>query len=117
MRYLVSWTLLPVPPDMAKIALTLLKASEAYTSGLKQKGVNVLVCGAISRPLASMVLSSGIDLIPWIAGDVEEIMKALIEGKISDPKFLMPGCCRGRRRFGNRRGPFRRGEGSGQQPR
>jgi len=39
MRYLVKWNLLPVPPDMAKIALTLLKGSQEYTGGLAKKGV------------------------------------------------------------------------------
>jgi len=39
MRYLLKWNLLPVPHDMAKIALTLLKGSQAYTGGLAKKGV------------------------------------------------------------------------------
>jgi len=39
MRYLMQWDLLPVPPEMAKTALTLLKASQAYTSGLLKKGI------------------------------------------------------------------------------
>jgi muconolactone delta-isomerase len=39
MRYLLQWVLLPVPPEMAKTALSLLKASQAYTSGLAKKGV------------------------------------------------------------------------------
>ncbi len=39
MRYLVTWKMMPVPPDMAKIALTLLKGSQAYTGGLAKKGV------------------------------------------------------------------------------
>jgi muconolactone delta-isomerase len=39
MRYLVKWKQMPVPPDMAKIALTLLKASQASTGELTKKGV------------------------------------------------------------------------------
>lgn len=38
MRYLVKWEILPVPPNMAKTALALLKASRAYTGGLMKQG-------------------------------------------------------------------------------
>lgn len=38
MRYYISWTLLPVPPEMAETAWTLLKASREYSSGLIKKG-------------------------------------------------------------------------------
>jgi muconolactone delta-isomerase len=38
MKYLVKWKLLPVPPEMAKTALTLLEASRKYTSNLIKQG-------------------------------------------------------------------------------
>ena len=38
MRYLLTWNLLPVPPEMAKTALMLLKASREYTGGLMKQG-------------------------------------------------------------------------------
>lgn len=66
--------------------------------------VDTLICGAISRPLASMITAAGIELIPWISGQVEEVLQAFLRGALFTPQFLMPGCAgqwgsgRGRRR-------------------
>jgi len=67
-------------------------------------GVNTLVCGAISYAMRELVVSYGIELVPFVAGNLREVIDAWIEGKIHDGHFAMPGCCpEGRRRRG--RGP------------
>jgi predicted Fe-Mo cluster-binding NifX family protein len=72
----------------------------ALTAG----GVDVLLCGAVSRPLYEMLETAGIDVTPFLSGPVEVLLQAFIEDRISDPLFLMPGCCRRRRRrWGKRR--------------
>lgn len=38
MRYLVTWNILPVPPEMAKIALALNEATEAWMEAEKKAG-------------------------------------------------------------------------------
>jgi muconolactone delta-isomerase len=38
MRYLVTWKVLRAPPEMAKVALALLKASDEYTEKLVKEG-------------------------------------------------------------------------------
>ena len=78
-------------------------------------GINVLICGAISRPFALLIASSGVSIIPWISGQVDEVIRAFLEGELSDPRFLMPGCCRhGRsRRSGGGPGKRHRGPRSG----
>lgn len=43
---------------------------------LAELGVDTLVCGAISRPLHEIVLGYGIQVIPFVAGDLREIIKA-----------------------------------------
>lgn len=65
---------------------------------LSELGVEVLVCGAVSRPLAEQVALAGIRLIPFIAGEVDEILRAYLEGGLPSDEFLMPGCCGERRR-------------------
>jgi predicted Fe-Mo cluster-binding NifX family protein len=55
-------------------------------------GVDTLICGAISRPVASMVTTAGIKLIPWISGQVEEVLQAFLKGELLTPQFIMPGC-------------------------
>jgi predicted Fe-Mo cluster-binding NifX family protein len=59
-------------------------------------GVNVLICGAVSRPFLKMLVSSGITLIPEISGAVEEVLQAYFKGTLSQTRFLMPGCKRGK---------------------
>ena len=66
---------------------------------LSRGGTNVLICGAISWPLEMAVSSAGIQVIAQVCGHVEEVLRAFFEGKLSDPAFLMPGCCGRRRRF------------------
>ena len=67
---------------------------------LADLGVNVLVCGAISRPLAGFLSAAGIVVIPWVSGAPEEILRAYLTDRLSDPCWRMPGCG-GRHRHGN----------------
>ena len=71
---------------------------------LTELGVNVLLCGAISNPLAMMLSASGIEVVPFLTGEIEETLGSYLAGKFPDEKFLMPGCCRRRRRFRGGRG-------------
>jgi predicted Fe-Mo cluster-binding NifX family protein len=72
---------------------------------LAELGVGTLVCGAISRPVHDMVASHGIRVIPFVAGDVDSVVKAWLSGELVGDAFAMPGCCRRRRhRFHGMRG-------------
>jgi predicted Fe-Mo cluster-binding NifX family protein len=66
---------------------------------LKDVGVDTLICGAISQPLAASVQVAGIRLIPFVAGPVVDVLKAYLEGTLTAPAFQMPGCCGAKRRF------------------
>jgi len=84
----------------------------AKVAMLDDNKVDTLICGAVSRPFAAMVIHSGIRLVPFISGSLEDVLDAYLQGRLSDPRFLMPGyekgmhwCSRGRCR---RRGRFRR---------
>lgn len=63
---------------------------------LAELGVEILVCGAVSRPLAEMIAARGIRLIPFVAGGTEEVVAAFLSGGLPSPRLAMPGCC-GRR--------------------
>jgi predicted Fe-Mo cluster-binding NifX family protein len=68
---------------------------------LAELGVATLVCGAISRPLHEMVEAYGVEVIPYIAGDLHEVIDAWLNGGLDQDQFIMPGCCgRGRGRGG-----------------
>lgn len=79
---------------------------------LSDLGIDVLVCGGISRPLAMMLQTAGIRTVPWIAGPVEDIVQAYLVGRLPHPRWMMPGCLGQRRQ--HRGGPWgqgRRGRG------
>jgi len=74
---------------------------------LAELGVGVLVCGAISRPLQELVQAQGIQVIPFVAGELREVVQAWRDGRLESRQFAMPGCCgRGRwqQRFRGRAG-------------
>jgi predicted Fe-Mo cluster-binding NifX family protein len=72
---------------------------------LVELDVDVLICGAISRPLADMVRASGIRIIPWMKGNVNDVLTWYLTGTPVEPRFLMPGRRHRRHRFrGQRRG-------------
>jgi predicted Fe-Mo cluster-binding NifX family protein len=68
--------------------------------------VDVLVCGAVSAPLAEMIAASGIRLVAFVTGEVEDVLAAYLRGELPDPAYALPGCGgRGRRcRVRGRRG-------------
>jgi predicted Fe-Mo cluster-binding NifX family protein len=59
---------------------------------LVEWGVATLVCGAISQPLESILAAHGIEVIDYVAGDVDEVIEAWLQGRIDDAAFAMPGC-------------------------
>jgi predicted Fe-Mo cluster-binding NifX family protein len=72
---------------------------------MRELNVDTLICGAISRQLAEMLTATGIHVIPFVAGDAEEVLAAYLNGGLPAPSFAMPGCrCGQGRRFHGRRG-------------
>ena len=67
-------------------------------NALVELGTDVLICGAISRPLEMGLIARGIKVTPHMCGDIEQVLAAFIAGDLHQDKFIMPGCCRRRRR-------------------
>ena len=65
---------------------------------LKTLGVEVLICGAISRSLASQVRASGIKVLPYVVGQSDEVLKAYLTGRLIHPQYALPGSWPGARR-------------------
>lgn len=61
---------------------------------LQGLGIEVLVCGAISRGLEAVVLSAGVEVISFIAGDLTQVTEAWRAGRLPAAEFAMPGCVR-----------------------
>ncbi|MFH1476486.1 MAG: hypothetical protein ABIH24_03200 [Verrucomicrobiota bacterium] len=69
---------------------------------LTELGIDTLICGAVSHPLADMIIARGIKLVPFVAGETDQVAKAYLAGNLLNTSFAMPGCCGRRRAF---RGP------------
>jgi predicted Fe-Mo cluster-binding NifX family protein len=71
-------------------------------SQIKEKQINVLICGAISRHLEAALTSQGIRVYAFVRGPVEEVLAAYKNGELDQAIFALPGC-HGRRNADNRR--------------
>lgn len=68
----------------------------ARIAELKELGIDVLICGAISRPARMLAESRGIRVYGFIAGDREEVLSAWMRNELDTGLFAMPGCARRR---------------------
>ena len=84
------------------------EAGRAQTARLSALGVEVLVCGARSEPMAAALDAAGIRVVPFTAGPVDDVLAAWLAGTLPCPALTMPGCGGGRRRHGQGSGPGRR---------
>lgn len=66
---------------------------------LVELGIGTLVCGAISRPMHGLVTAYGIRVIPFVAGDLQEVIETWHRGRLGAGVFAMPGCQGRGRRF------------------
>jgi hypothetical protein len=73
---------------------------------LRDLVVELVICGGISHWMEDQIHEHQITTISWVSGDVWEILTALRERRILDPRYAMPGrrgcarLCRARRRSG-----------------
>ncbi len=66
-------------------------------------GANVLICGAISASLEDILVFSGVRVIGFRCGPVDELVAAFLNGKLTKLEFCMPGCGGWRKRLGRGR--------------
>ena len=68
------------------------------------QGVELLICGAISRQLLQILSVSGIKVIPFIRGSINKVLSAYIHEYLGEDSFFLPGYQRCRRKQNRRRG-------------
>jgi predicted Fe-Mo cluster-binding NifX family protein len=78
---------------------------------LAARGVELLICGAISQPHRAALAGHGIRVFAGICGEVERVIEAWRTGALPQEDLLMPGCRRHCHRGG--RGGRGRGRGGG----
>ncbi len=85
---------------------------QAQAARLTALAPQTLICGAISHPMSAMLAAQGVQVIPFTAGPVEDVLAAWLAGSLPNPDLSMPGCC-GRRRCRGRVARGRGGRGCG----
>jgi predicted Fe-Mo cluster-binding NifX family protein len=63
------------------------------TLRLLELGVDSLVCGAISMQFYRLIAAYGIRVVPFVAGELREVIFAWAGGSLKHDTFTMPGCC------------------------
>jgi predicted Fe-Mo cluster-binding NifX family protein len=59
---------------------------------LKKMQVDVLICGAISQELRSMILSFEIEVLPFVSGNIDDILAAYFLGELMVQNVKLPAC-------------------------
>ncbi|MCD6117561.1 NifB/NifX family molybdenum-iron cluster-binding protein [bacterium] len=62
------------------------------TECIKQLGIDVLICGAITKKLYTDIINAGIKIVPFVCGNVDDVLNEYLNKDSLDGKFLMPGC-------------------------
>ena len=65
---------------------------------LNQECVDIVICGAISRPLLELIQLQSIEVIPYVTGKVSDVIDGFFSKKLLTAQFRMPGCWPGARR-------------------
>ena len=71
---------------------------------LTELGIDTLVCGAITEPLQHELSIRGVKVIGFVAGEIDEVVKSLLDGALPNRALSMPGCCGRQNRFRSGRG-------------
>jgi predicted Fe-Mo cluster-binding NifX family protein len=74
---------------------------------LVQRGVETLICGAITGLAQAELTARGIEVIGFVAGESDRVAQAYLDGRLDARDYAMPGCARRRRRRRGRSGPGR----------
>jgi len=71
---------------------------------LVEGNIDTVICGAISEDLFQELAARGVRVVSFVAGDVDAVLAAFLEGKLPSPELSLPGCSgrQTRRRFRRR---------------
>lgn len=76
------------------------KQPEGIVRSLREAGIELVICGAISRGLLAALEKAGIRVVSHVCGELDAVIAAFRGGTLGQPEFAMPGCCGRRMRTG-----------------
>jgi len=81
--------------ELGRAEVALPRQGPARIAEFRQLGVDTLICGAISRSLASRTSACGIWLFPYVTGVIDDVIEAFKNGELGSERFVLPGCWQG----------------------
>lgn len=60
---------------------------------VSRHGIETVICGAVSRPLQQALHALGVNVLGFVCGSIDDVVRAFADGRLQDERFLMPGCC------------------------
>jgi predicted Fe-Mo cluster-binding NifX family protein len=94
------------PMDLPK------ESAELKVLKLAEQGVQILICGAISKPTLLLAQSQGLKILSFVSGEVDMVLQGFLDNCLYEDKFRMPGC-RLRRQHRHRHGGHKHGKDTG----
>jgi predicted Fe-Mo cluster-binding NifX family protein len=75
------------------------RTEERFTPGLLPErvrmlsdlGVDAVICGTVSRQMASMLAAQGVTIFPCMRGEVDDVIGSVVRSGVPDSRFFMPG--------------------------
>lgn len=58
---------------------------------IRALGIQALICGGIDGNSARLLGSHGIQLVPWVVGEAEEVLDHFLKGSLEPGHFICPG--------------------------
>ena len=58
---------------------------------LEKLHIDILICGGITRPILENIRNKNIKVIPFVCGNVNELLAAFLTGRDIEHSFAMPG--------------------------
>ncbi len=65
---------------------------------LEEARVDVMLCGTISQRIYRECIQRGIQVIPFVSGEIDAVLSAYLSGRLDHPCYMQPGCRMGARR-------------------
>jgi predicted Fe-Mo cluster-binding NifX family protein len=59
-------------------------------SKLKDMGTNTVICGGLPNSLLNLLTSSGIQVIPWVAGNADQALDLFLQGRLKERMVIHP---------------------------
>jgi predicted Fe-Mo cluster-binding NifX family protein len=76
----------------------------AKLEALRDRQAHTILCGAVSREIEERAAAMGLRMVPFLAGEIEEVLEAYLRNGLPSERLTMPGWRAGARHKGGVKG-------------